>query len=94
MRNYRQRKQYHQPTPIVSDNNFGLKFNDDGYAIATDAFWQARKQRKRNTWSYQPKKIEGRLVGKPHLKEVWVVFVHRFAREAFEGKCYAEGLIE
>ena len=96
-RNYRNRRRHRRPVEQDRQQyseNFGLAFNADGFAIATDEFWRARKQRKQLTWSYMPQKLEGRLVGKPHLETVWVVFVSRFARDAFEGKCYKEGLVE
>ena len=96
-RNYRNRRSRRRPVEQDRQKfseNFGLEFNEDRYAFATDEFWRARKQRKRIVGSYMPHKIEGRLVGMPHRETVWVVFINGFLRDAFLGKCRREGLIE
>lgn len=66
---------------------FNLQFTADNYAIATPEFWNAwRGSDKDGTIrrQYSPAKYPADQLGLPGKKPVWVVFVSRAARAAFE----------
>ena len=65
---------------------FNLKFNDAHYAIATPEFWNAWRADTHRTLrqQYAPAKYPAAHLGLPGKKPVWVVFVSRAAKQAFE----------
>lgn len=65
---------------------FNLKFNDEHYAIATPEFWDAWRADTHRTLrpQYTPAKYPADQLGLPGKKPVWVVFVSRAAKQAFE----------
>ena len=68
---------------------FNLEFNDEHYAIATPQFWAAwREEGKRAELrrQYAPGKYPADQLGLQGQKPVWVVFISRAAKEAFEAK--------
>ncbi|MDE0401492.1 MAG: hypothetical protein OXL96_27155 [Candidatus Poribacteria bacterium] len=68
---------------------FNLEFNDENYAIATPAFWDAwREEGKRAELrrQYALAKYPADQIGLQGRKPVWVVFVSQATKEAFEAK--------
>ncbi len=72
---------------------FDLEFNNDNYAIATPAFWRAWRGDKNTTRGktigflpYAPAKYPAEQLGLQGQKLVWVVFISRAAKHAFEAK--------
>ena len=78
---HRQREREHQIRTA-----FNLKFNDQHYAIATPEFWDAWRADTHQTLrkQYAPAKYPADQLGLPGKKPVWVVFVSRAAKQAFE----------
>ena len=67
---------------------FNLKFNDENYAIATPAFWDAWRADTHRTLRrhYAPAKYPADQLGLRGKKPVWVVFVSKGAKAQFEAK--------
>ena len=80
---HRQREREHEIRTA-----FNLKFNEDNYAIPTPEFWDAWRADKNSTIrrQYAPAKYPADQLGLSGEKPVWVVFVSRSAKKAFEAK--------
>ncbi len=66
---------------------FNLEFNDEQFAIATPQFWAAwRTDKSSIRHQYAPAKYPADQLGLLGKKPVWVVFISRAAKEAFEAK--------
>ena len=62
-----------------------LSFNEDSYAPATPAFWDAWRAKTVGVMEFAPAKYPAEALGLPGEKPVWVVFTNRNARDVFEG---------
>ena len=83
---YRAREQEQQHETRIA---FNLEFNDEHFAIATPEFWAAwREEGKRAELRrhYAPGKYPADQLGLQGKKPVWVVFISRAAKQAFEAK--------
>ena len=84
---YYRHRQHEQAHEIKT--TFNLEFNDEHFAIATPEFWAAwREKGKRAEFcrQYAPGKYPADQLGLQGQKPVWVVFISRAAKEAFEAK--------
>ena len=81
---YRAREEEQQHETRIA---FNLEFNDAHYAIPTPEFWAAwRTDKSSMRRQYVPAKYPADQLGLQGQKPVWVVFISRAAKEAFEAK--------
>ena len=81
---YRAREQEQQHETRIA---FNLEFNDEQFAIATPEFWAAwRTDKNSMRRQYVPAKYPADQLGLQGKKPIWVVFISRAAKEAFEAK--------
>ena len=86
---YRAREQERQHETRTA---FNLKFNDEHYAIATPEFWSAWRAKKKVAGNqtihrqYAPGKYPAVQLGLRGQEPIWVVFISRAAKQAFEAK--------
>ena len=72
-------------------DNYGLKFNDDRYAIATPEFWEAWHANGKKIGSYTPAKVPASAIGLPGNRMVWIVFVNGDLRRGFLDQLCIDG---
>lgn len=75
-------------------NNYGLKFNDDRYAIATPAFWEAWHANGKKVGNYMPARVPASAIGLSGNRMVWIVFVNGDLRRGFLDKLCIDGKME
>lgn len=71
----------------------GLEFNDDLYAHATPAFWDAWNANGKRLGMYALLKVPASAIGLTGDRDVWLVFVNADVRRGFRDKLYREGKI-
>ena len=65
-------------------DKYDLKFNKDGYAVATQRFWDYWNSGGKKTTMYSPGKYRASEIGMHGNRWVWLVFASQFVREDFE----------
>ena len=63
--------------------DYGLEFNDDLYAIATPAFWEAWHANGKKVGMYAPARVPASAIELPGDHLVWIVFVSGDVRRGF-----------
>lgn len=74
--------------------DYGLEFNEDLYAIATPAFWEAWHANGKKVGMYAPARVPASAIGLPGNRFIWIVFVNGNVRQGFIDKLYIDGKME
>ena len=74
--------------------DYGLKFNDERYAIATPAFWEAWRANGKKVGNYVPARVPASAIGLPGNRWVWIVFVNGDIGQGFIDELCISGKME